>query len=112
MSLPGKYTSTSISHLSEMLKEQEEIAISRETLRQWLRPEGFGSEGEWTSVANTEKEKTIRERSHMLFWMGLPMCGSEKTRDPSSVYRRCNRKASLRALRKEEDLEGCFAVLS
>jgi len=30
------------SHLSEILAEQEGIIISRETLRKWLRPLGFG----------------------------------------------------------------------
>ena len=40
-----QYFDFNFSHLAEMLEEQEGIVISRETLRKWLRPEGFGAKG-------------------------------------------------------------------
>ncbi len=46
-----------------MLKEQERIRISRETLRKWLRPEGFGGK-----AGTTQEEKEGR----MLFLDGSP----------------------------------------
>ncbi|MBW2559843.1 MAG: helix-turn-helix domain-containing protein, partial [Deltaproteobacteria bacterium] len=37
-----RYFDFNFSHLSEILEEEEGIKINRETLRQWLRPLGFG----------------------------------------------------------------------
>ena len=38
-----RYRDFNFSHLSEMLEDEEGIRINRDTLRQWLRPRGFGS---------------------------------------------------------------------
>ena len=77
-----KYFDFNFSHLSEMLEEQEGIKINRETLRQWLRPEGFGGK-----VRKQRRHRKRRKRSekegHMLFLDGSPMRGSGRKRGRS-----------------------------
>ncbi len=103
-----KYFDFNFSHLSEMLEEQEGIKVSRETLRQWLRPEGFGSK-----VRKQRRHRKRRKRSekegYMLFLDGSPhqWFGEEKT-----TLLLCTDDSTGRPLygvfRKEEDLDGCF----
>ncbi len=75
-----KYFDFNFSHLSEMLKEQEGIRINRETLRRWLRPEGFGGK-----IRRERKHRKRRKRSEkegsMLFLDGSPHLwfGNEKS---------------------------------
>lgn len=105
-----KYFDFNFSHLSEMLKEQEGIRINRETLRRWLRPEGFGGK-----IRRERKHRKRRKRSEkegsMLFLDGSPHLwfGNEK-----STLLLCTDDATGKPLyglfRKEEDLEGCFRV--
>lgn len=105
-----KYFDFNFSHLSEMLEEQEGIKISRETLRQWLRPEGFGGK-----VRKQRRHRKRRKRSekegHMLFLDGSPhqWFGEQKSTlllatDDSTG------KPLYGLFQKEEDLEGCFEV--
>jgi transposase len=105
-----KYFDFNFSHLSEMLEEQEGIKVSRETLRQWLRPEGFGSK-----VRKQRRQRKRRKRSdkegHMLFLDGSPhqWFGEEKT-----TLLLCTDDSTGKPLygvfQKEEDLDGCFRV--
>ena len=75
-----KYFDFNFSHLSEMLSEQEGIEINRETLRQWLRPSGFGGK-----VRKQRRHRKRRKRSEkegqMLFLDGSPhqWFGDEKS---------------------------------
>jgi transposase len=105
-----KYFDFNFSHLSQMLEEQEGIAISRETLRKWLRVEGFGDK-----VRRQRRHRKRRKRSekegHMLFLDGSPhqWFGDEKstlllaTDDATG-------KPLYGLFQKEEDLDGCFQV--
>ena len=105
-----KYFDFNFSHLSEMLEEQEGIKINRETLRQWLRPEGFGGK-----VRKQRRHRKRRKRSekegHMLFLDGSPHAwfGEEKTTLLLSTDDSTG-KPLYGLFRKEEDLEGCFGV--
>lgn len=93
-----------------MLDEREGIQINRETLRKWLRPEGFGGK-----VRRQKKHRKRRKRSEkegcMLFLDGSPhqWFGNEK-----STLLLCTDDATGKPLyglfQKEEDLEGCFKV--
>ena len=105
-----KYFDFNFSHLSEMLEEQESIKVNRETLRQWLRPEGFGSK-----VRKQRRHRKRRKRSekegYMLFLDGSPhqWFGAEKSTlllatDDSTG------KPLYGVFREEEDLDGCFQV--
>jgi len=111
MALAGeKYFDFNFSHLSEMLEEQEGIRVSRETLRQWLRPEGFGGK-----VRKQRRHRKRRKRSEkegsMLFLDGSPhqWFGHGKSTlilatDDATGKPLCG------VFRKEEDLDGCFQV--
>ena len=104
------YFDFNFSHLSEMLEEQEHIKVNRETLRQWLRPSGFGGK-----VRRQRRHRKRRKRSekegHMLFLDGSPhqWFGEEKSTlllatDDSTG------KPLYGLFEKEEDLDGCFQV--
>jgi transposase len=105
-----KYFDFNFSHMAEMLKEQEGIRVNRETLRQWLRPSGFGSK-----VRRQRRHRKRRKRSekegHMLFLDGSPhqWFGDEK-----STLLLCTDDSTGNPLyglfQKEEDLDGCFEV--
>jgi len=106
----AKYFDFNFSHLSEMLEEQEGIKVSRETLRKWLRPEGFGGK-----VRKQRRHRKRRKRSEkegkMLFLDGSPhqWFGQDKSTlllatDDSTG------KPLYGLFRNEEDLEGCFQV--
>ncbi|MBT9139040.1 MAG: hypothetical protein DDT31_01620 [Syntrophomonadaceae bacterium] len=56
-----KYFDFNFSHLSEKLKEEEDMPINRETVRQWLRPPRLREEDKKATPAS-KKEKTIRKR--------------------------------------------------
>ena len=105
-----KYFDFNFSHLSEMLEEQEGIRISRETLRQWLRPEGFGGK-----VRKQRRHRKRRKRSekdgHMLFLDGSPhqWFGEKKTTLLLSTDDSTG-KPLYGLFQEEEDLEGCFKV--
>ena len=105
-----RYKDFNFSHLAEMLEEEEEICVNRETLRLWLRPLGFGGK-----VRKQPRHRKRRQRAakmgQMLFldgsphrWFGnvestLVLCTDDATGQP--LYG---------IFRKEEDLEGCFRV--
>ena len=105
-----RYVDFNFSHLSEMLEEEEQICVNRETLRLWLRPLGLGGK-----VRRQPRHRKRRQRSakmgQMLFldgsphrWFGtgestLLLCTDDATGKP--LYG---------VFRKEEDLEGCFTV--
>ena len=105
-----KYFDFNFSHLSEMLHEQEGIQISRETLRKWLRPEGFGD-----TIRRQRKHRKRRKRSEkegsMLFLDGSPHLwfGDEKSTLLLSTDDATG-KPLYGLFQKEEDLHGCFKV--
>ncbi len=105
-----KYFDFNFSHLSEMLEEQEGIKINRETLRQWLRPEGFGGK-----VKKQRRHRKRRKRSekegHMLFLDGSPhqWFGEEKTTLLLSTDDSTGRPL-FGLFQEVEDLDGCFQV--
>ena len=105
-----RYKDFNFSHLSEMLEEEEQISVNRETLRLWLRPLGFGR-----TVRKQRRHRKRRERSarmgQLLFldgsphpWFGtkqstLLLCTDDATGEPLfGLF--CD----------QEDLDGCFAV--
>ena len=105
-----RYKDFNFSHLSEMLEEEEQICVNRETLRLWLRPLGFGGK-----VRKQRRHRKRRQRSarmgQMLFldgsphrWFGtvqstLILCTDDATGEP--LYG---------LFHDQEDLDGCFAV--
>jgi transposase len=105
-----KYFDFNFSHLSEMLSEQEGIEINRETLRQWLRPSGFGGK-----VRKQRRHRKRRKRSEkegqMLFLDGSPhqWFGDEKSTLLLSTDDSTG-KPLYGLFQKEEDLDGCFHV--
>jgi len=105
-----KYFDFNFSHLSEMLSEREGIEVNRETLRQWLRPEGFGGK-----VRRQRRHRKRRKRSekegYMLFLDGSPhqWFGEEKSTLLLSTDDSTG-KPLYGLFRKEEDLEGCLQV--
>lgn len=104
------YFDFNFSHLSEMLEEQESIEVNRETLRQWLRPSGFGSK-----VRRQRRHRKRRKRSEkegqMLFLDGSP---HQWFGDERSTLLLCTDDSTGKPLyglfEKEEDLDGCFQV--
>ena len=105
-----RYTDFNFSHLSEMLEEEEQIRVNRETLRLMLRPLGFGGK-----VRRHARHRKRRKRSarmgQMLFLDGSPHRWFGN-RDSTLVL--CTDDATGKPLygvfRDEEDLDGCFAV--
>jgi transposase len=105
-----RYKDFNFSHLSEMLEEEEQICINRETLRLWLRPLGFGRK-----VRKQRRHRKRRQRAtrmgQLLFLDGSPhqwfstkqttlvLCTDDATGEP--LYG---------LFRDQEDLDGCFAV--
>lgn len=106
----GRYGNFNFSHLSEMLGEEEGIRINRETLRQWLRPRGFGNRIRKMPKHRKRRPRSAREGERLFLdgsphlWFGeeestLILCTDDATGKP------------LYALfQKEEDLDGCFRV--
>jgi hypothetical protein len=105
-----KYFDFNFSHMSEMLEEQEGIKINRETLRQWLRPEGFGGKAR-RQRRHRKRRKRSEKEGHMLFLDGSPhqWFGDEKTTLLLSTDDSTG-KPLYGLFRKEEDLDGCFQV--
>lgn len=105
-----RYQDFNFSHLSEMLEEEEHICVNRETLRQWLRPLGFGGK-----VRRQRRHRKRRQRSarmgQLLFLDGSPHHWFGTTQ---STLLLCTDDATGEPLcglfRDEEDLDGCFAV--
>jgi transposase len=105
-----RYKDFNFSHLAEMLEEEEQICVNRETLRLWLRPLGFGGKVRRQRRHRKRRQRATR-RGQLLFldgsphhWFGtkqstLLLCTDDATGEP------------LHGLfRDQEDLEGCFAV--
>jgi len=105
-----KYYDFNFSHLSEMLAVHEGISLSRETLRQWLRPLGLGRK-----LRRQRRHRRRRQRSarvgQMLFLDGSPHVwfGQEK-----STLILCTDDATGNPLfglfQPQEDLHGCLQV--
>lgn len=105
-----KYFDFNFSHLSEKLKEKEDIQINRETIRQWLRPLGFGRK-----ISKQPQHRKRRKRSEkegqMLFLDGSPhrwFGGEESTLILTTDD--ATGKPLYGLFQKEEDLNGCFRV--
>ena len=105
-----RYFDFNFSHLSEVLEEEENIRVNRETSRQWLRPLGFGSKVR-KLPRHRKKRKRSSKEGEILFldgsshlWFGeetstMILCTDDATGNP------------LHGLfQKEEDLDGCFRV--
>jgi transposase len=74
-----KYFDFNFSHLSEMLNEQEKITVSRETLRKWLRPEGFGGKVRKQRKTEETKETVGEGRPYALpRWFSPSVVRAEK----------------------------------
>lgn len=105
-----KYFDFNFSHMSEMLEERESMKINRETLRLWLRAEGFGDK-----VRRQRRHRKRRKRSeqegHMLFLDGSP---HQWFGEGKSTLLLCTDDSTGKPLYglfcDEEDLEGCFQV--
>jgi transposase len=105
-----RYKDFNFSHLAEMLEEEEEIRVNRETLRLWLRPLGFGGK-----VRKQPRHRKRRQRSakmgQMLFLDGSP---HRWFGDIESTLLLVSDDATGNPLyglfRNEEDLKGCFMV--
>jgi len=105
-----RYKDFNFSHLSEMLEEEEQLCVNRETLRLWLRPLGFGGK-----VRRQRRHRKRRQRSarmgQLLFLDGSPHLwfGTEQ-----STLLLCTDDATGEPLhglfRDQEDLDGCFTV--
>ena len=104
------YADFNFSHLSESLKERQGISINRETLRQWLRPLGWGRKIRKLKTHRRRRPRSPQE-GQMLFldgsrhrWFGeenttLILCGDDATGKP--LYG---------LFQPQEDLEGCWRV--
>jgi transposase len=105
-----KYFDFNFTHLSETLEEREHISISRETLRQWLRPLGFGSKIR-KQPRHRKRRKRSEKEGQMLFLDGSP---HGWFKDEKTTLILCTDDATGKPLqgifRAEEDLDGCFAV--
>lgn len=105
-----KYFDFNFSHMSQMLEEQEGMKVNRETLRLWLRAEGFGDK-----VRRQRRHRKRRKRSekegHMLFLDGSP---HQWFGEGKSALLLCTDDSTGKPLyglfREEEDLDGCFQV--
>lgn len=105
-----RYFDFNFSHLADILDADEGIAISRETLRRWLRPRGFGHQ-----VRRMPKHRRRRPRSRRegerLFLDGSP---HRWFRDEETTLILCTDDATGAPLyglfQKHEDLEGCLRV--
>ena len=106
----SRYYDFNFSHLSEMLAGREGINVSRETLRFWLRPLGFGGKVRRVPI-HRKRRKRSEKSGQMLFldgsphlWFGtqpctLILCTDDATGEP--LYG---------LFQAEEDLDGCFKV--
>ncbi|MBW2648573.1 MAG: helix-turn-helix domain-containing protein [Deltaproteobacteria bacterium] len=66
-----RYFDFNFSHLSEILEEEEGFKINRETLRQWLRPLGFGGKVRKQPHHRKRRKRSSREGA-LLFLDGSP----------------------------------------
>lgn len=75
-----KYFDFNFTHLSEKLEEEESLTINRETLRQWLRPLGFGGKIK-KQPRHRKRRKRSEKEGYMLFLDGSPhrWFGEEKS---------------------------------
>jgi transposase len=105
-----RYEGFNFSHLSEMLDEEEGIHINRETLRQWLRPLGFGSRTRKMQKHRKKRPRSPREGERLFLdgsphlWFGneettMILCTDDATGNPLCGF-----------FQKEENLEGCLNV--
>jgi len=105
----NRYFDFNFSHLSEILAEQEGIIISRETLRKWLRPLGFGKRRKLPR--HRKKRNRSPKEGQMLFLDGSPhrWFGNK----PSTLILGSDDatgKPLYGIFQKQEDLDGCFRV--
>jgi len=105
-----RYFDFNFSHLSEILEEEEGVKINRETLRQWLRPLGFGGKVRKQPHHRKRRKRSGRE-GELLFLDGSPHLwfGTESSTlilatDDSTG------KPLYGLFQKEEDLDGCLHV--
>jgi len=105
-----RYFDFNFSHLSEIMEEEEGIKINRETLRQWLRPLGFGGKVRKQPHHRKRRKRSSRQ-GELLFLDGSPHLwfGTE-----SSTLILATDDATGKPLyglfQKEEDLDGCLLV--
>lgn len=105
-----RYPGFNFSHLSEMLEEEEEIRINRETLRLWLRPLGYGGK-----VRRKPRHRKRRKRSgrvgQMLFLDGSPHAWFDTKQSTLVLATDDATGTPLYGLFcEQEDLDGCFTV--
>jgi transposase len=73
----GKYQGFNDHHLTEKLKEQESIELSRETVRRVLRAEGIGSPRKRRGLKHRIRRERRAAEGMMLQVDGSPMTGSK-----------------------------------
>ena len=105
-----RYFDFNFSHLSEILEDEEGMKINRETLRQWLRPLGYGGKVRKQSHHRKRRKRSSKEGA-LLFLDGSPHLwfGTE----PSTLILATDDatgKPLYGLFQKEEDLNGCLLV--
>lgn len=105
-----RYFDFNFSHLADILTEAEGIQVNRETLRQWLRPLGFGKKVRSKPIHRKRRKRSAREGS-ILFLDGSPHPWFSET--PSTLIL-CTDDATGKPLyglfQDQEDLNGCLKV--
>lgn len=104
------YYDFNFTHLSEELLNKENISVSRETLRLWLRPLGYGGKVR-KKPHHRKRRKRSEKEGQMLFLDGSP---HRWFGDKPSTLILSTDDATGKPLhglfREEEDLDGCFRV--
>lgn len=105
-----QYFDFNFSHLSDFLQEEKSLHINRETLRQWLRPLGYGAKQRKKPLHRKRRLRSAKE-GEMLFLDGSPHSWFG---DVESTLILCTDDASGKPLwgrfKPQEDLDGCLWV--
>lgn len=105
-----RYFDFNFSHLSEILEEEKGIKINRETLRQWLRPLGFGGKVRKQPHHRKRRKRSGRE-GELLFLDGSPhLWFGTETSTLILATDDATGKPLYGLFQKEEDLDGCLHV--
>ena len=106
------YADYNFSHLADALHEEHAVAISDETLRRWLRPQGHGGKPRRVKVHRRRRQRRTQE-GDLLFldgsphpWFGPhydPVCLLLSTDDATG-------KPLWGKFQPQEDRDGCFEV--
>lgn len=108
-----KYKSYNFTHFAEALESEENIQVSDETVRRWLRSEGLGG-----TIRKTKKHRKRRQRKaregEMLFLDGSPHHWFGNDLPPCTLLLCCDDatgKPLMGLFQEQEDRDGCFLLL-